>query len=183
MDTLKNILYLLFRLRHRENLDGLPTNKHDWYKAVFITSDVAKGYYNKMSMDSFIESIPLSKQKLWTAYLTIHMQKTSCFRKPFSDLITKFHQHGLVRKWVLDYTVTNYKLNDKRPQVLRLEHIQGIFYMCFGLYVVACLIFLCEVYWQHFQMYRKRQNRQQQKKRVACTLRRTGANILYARNA
>lgn len=123
----------------------LPFNSSEWNKAVYVTTDVAKGYYNQISKDHFINLIPLSKKKLWTAYISFFMQKPSCLEGSFSAAITKFRIHGFIKKWIKDDTARNLKLIDKSPLILKLEHIIGIFYMCSGLYFVAFITLLIEI--------------------------------------
>lgn len=53
----------------------LPSNRSEWNQAVYVTSEIAKYYFNRFTRDNFIERIPLSKDRLWTAYINFYMQK------------------------------------------------------------------------------------------------------------
>lgn len=133
--------HFLYRLKHRPHTGELPSNKSEWNRAVYVTGKETQSYYNKFAT----EHIPLSKDRLWTAYLHFFMPKTSCFRSPFNGILRKFVQHGLVQKWINDYAATGSKMNNRDQQILKLEHIQGIFYICFGIYFVAFVVFLMEL--------------------------------------
>lgn len=92
-----------------------------------------------------MELIPLAKQRLWTAFLSIYLKKKSCFEPSFSAAIDRFAKHGLIVKWVRDFTATTYKKDDKIPQPLTLQQIQGIFLICMGFYIIAIIIFILEI--------------------------------------
>lgn len=124
---------------------------------MYTASNIAKGYYNKISKNHFLERVPLSKQILWTPYASFYMKKYSCFQKPFSAIIEEFVEHGLTIKWVKDYTTDTYKIKDKMTEDLKLEHIQGIFEICMGFYLIAFIIFLLEIFIGKF-MVRYRAN-------------------------
>lgn len=152
----------------------LPSNRNEWNQAVYVTSEIAKYYFNRFTRDNFIERIPLSKDRLWTAYINFYMPKTSCLERPFSDIIRKLIKHGLVRKYIMDYTdTTGSRPSERDQQILTLEHIQGIFYICFGLYSVAFIIFLFEVLIGRFQCLeqQRRQKHTMRKRQKLGTLR------------
>lgn len=124
----------------------LPASADEWHHSVYVTSEIAKAYFNRFVRDNFNERIPLSKHRLWLSYIHFFMPKSSCLEKPFSDLIIKLNKHGLIDKWIMDYTaIAGFKLIEREQQILTLDHIQGIFYMCFGLYFLAFIIFLFEM--------------------------------------
>lgn len=159
-----NYIFVFFfhRLKYRKSMGKLPSDRSEWNKVVYVTSDLAKGYFNKFARDNFNEHIPISRDRLWMAYLRFYMPKTSCFRQPFSNIITKFIQHGLVRKWMMDYTTSSVKVNERGQSILKLEHIQGLFHICFGLYAMAFVVFLLEIfsaYFKSLQMHRMNQNK------------------------
>lgn len=150
-------------------LTRMPLTESEWYHAVYVTSDIAKGYYNKVSKGGFVERISISKEKLWTSYLSLYMSKTSCFNRPFNDIISIFIQHGFMQKWVLEYMVNHSTGKDNHSQILKLEHIEGIFYMCIGFYCVAFITFMCELWLGRFNRCKQPQLQLQQRKRIRYT--------------
>lgn len=128
-----------------------PSDKSEWDQAVYVSSDLAHGYSKLFYRDNFIERISFAS--LWTTYIHFFMSKSSCFRRPFNDIIRKLNKHGLVRKWMMDYTASGSKIHDRDQQILELKHIQGIFFMCSGLYFVAFVVFLFELWMDRLRIF------------------------------
>lgn len=138
--------FFVFRLMlFKGDMGKLPAFRSELTNAVYVTSDISMAYFNKLSRGRQNDLVPLSKEKLWTAYLTIFLHKQSCLTASFNPAIEKFTEHGFFTKWTKDYTVANGMRNIDAPQILMLHQIQGIFHLCAGLYILAIIVFLVEI--------------------------------------
>lgn len=134
-----------FRVKIYPNMGKLPLKKSELHDAVYTTTDISIGYFNMLSKGTLSDIVPVSKQQIITAFLTLIMRKNSCLTPSFDSLIDKVVTHGFIRKWINEIRMPlSMQKKKKLPQILTLNQVQGIFYICGVLYVVATVVFIWE---------------------------------------
>lgn len=132
----------------------LPIAKNDYAYTVYTTNDNSVAYYNKMSRGQLNEMVPVADQKIWVLMSTLYLRKHSCLVPLMDAYIEQFIAHGFVSKWVSDHSGPRRKkgFDDRDPQVLTLEQVLGLVYICMGLYALAILVFVTELLSVRFEL-------------------------------
>lgn len=142
--------HTIFRLKSSSDYDSYETISHlgeDSFRGVFVISDLTAAYYNTMLIRSRQNIILLSKDKITTVLLAFYLKKHSYLASRIDEYFMRLASNGLLTKWTNDYRDQKF-LNfraDKAPQILTLDHVCGIFIICFGLYVISAIVLLLEI--------------------------------------
>lgn len=125
----------------------LPTSKSGYIKTVYTTSENILVYYNKISRGQLNEIVPVANEEIWIVMPTMYFQKYSGFVPTMNLYIDRFIANGIISKWENDYTdVKRERMRSERvPQIMTLEQVHGVFYLCCGLYAIATVVFMVEV--------------------------------------
>lgn len=152
--------FSIFRLRHFTGEMGkLPTSKDAYINTVYTTNDYSIAYYNHISRGLLNDMVPVSNKKIFTLSTTAYSAKHSCLLRFANEYIEQLLAHGLVAKWSNDHSSLKQgkTTHERAPEVLTLNQILGIFYICMGLYAMAIVIFAMELF-SHFMQYKISRN-------------------------
>lgn len=113
---------------------------------VYTTTDPVIAYYNKISHGELNKMVPVSNKKVLMVMATMYFRKHSCLVPTMNEHVGRFLAHGFVSKWLHD---NGFKLrkskNEREPQILTLDQVLGLFYICIGLYIISILLFIGEL--------------------------------------
>lgn len=142
--------HTIFRLKSSKDFDSYETFSYlreDSFRGVFVISDITAAYYNTMLIRSRKNIIQLSKEKITTVLLAFYLKKHSYLASTIDEYFMRLASNGLLTKWTNDYRDQKF-MNcraDKAPQILTLDHVYGIFIICFGLYAISAIVLLLEI--------------------------------------
>lgn len=90
--------------------------------------------------------------KIATFSHVLYLPKNTYLKQPLDDQITYINENGLTAKWDAPYKLTAIYHNDegKGPRRLNISQLIGIIELCFGLFLVATVVFTVEMlspYW------------------------------------
>lgn len=141
---------MFYNIRRLKTFKGeigrLPTDKSDYAGTVYTADDFSIGYYNKISRGKLNEMVPAAREKIWMVTLTMYFRKHSGLAATANGIIDQLITHGFVQKWKNDHKMSpRQNIKEKDPQILTLEQVQGVIFICLGLHVVATALFVLEM--------------------------------------
>lgn len=79
--------------------------------------------------------------------IEMYFNKASFYLRPFNTQLQKFASNGLLQHWIDKYRHVEYRrtVSEKLPAVLTYQQLEGIFYICGALYVMAIVVFILEI--------------------------------------
>lgn len=92
-------------------------------------------------------AVIVSKQRIAMFPIVLYLRKHSCLTEPINDRLRRIINGGLMEHWINKYRDVKYTRirTIRTPQILTMEQIQGIFYICAVLHAIALVTFIIEV--------------------------------------
>lgn len=155
-----SIIFLICRLRLVKATDIIKIAallEDDSFRGVFTISDFTASYYNTMSGKEHRDLIVTCSEPITSNLLTFYLRKDSYLQENINKYILNCASNGLLTKWTNEYIDKRY-INVpqlKIPQVMTLDQVLGIFYICFCLHAIALIVFLLELFSPKFKCFRK----------------------------
>lgn len=115
------------------------------FPGVFVTSETMVGYFNMQNYQRGI--VDSSKEKIFSLPFAMYLKKHSCLTSTIDGHVQRLASNGFLAHWWKKYQDTRFLKNrlTKTPQILTMDQIQGIHYICFYLHIISIIIFLLEL--------------------------------------
>lgn len=112
-------------------------------KAVILTNDLAKNYFNLVNYPH--RRLSFTKNRIFMYTPALFYQKKSIFKDPYDIQLGRIRAAGLV-----DILVSNYADNRKsrayrEPSKIKVEHIFGSFEICGLMLMISFGVFILEL--------------------------------------
>lgn len=126
----------------------LPTSRVELDHAAYTTTQIMIDYYHNLGRGQLDKMIPIAEEHIPMTMLTIYLEEQSALREKIEVIIPRFIAHGMQTKWMRDYgiMVEMHSKRDKIPQQLTLNQVLGVFIISGGLYILALIVFVTELF-------------------------------------
>lgn len=114
-------------------------------RSVFAAADVTISYWNKLNPNQFI---PMSKERLFYLPYVMQFKKYSCLVPTVDMHVGWLTSSGFVEHWLNRYHDKRFlkKRITKEPQILSMDQLYAVFYICLVLYIFSFIIFILEMF-------------------------------------
>lgn len=112
--------------------------------AIFTTS-AQVAYYRKFHKNS---KVNVARESIFINPISIYLRKNSYLTHTMDEEIMVYLSSGLIKNWVsyfADETYIRYKRMQMEPSTLKVNQINGIYELCFAVFLIGFTVFICEV--------------------------------------
>lgn len=116
--------------------EEVPTN------SVALTNEFSLNYFNL-----FLPGRRLghTKDRLFTFDNVFYFHKPSMLKDPFNEELYKYHEAGLIRYWIKQYSDTRNIKEERMASKLEIGNISGAFQICALMYFISFVVSILEV--------------------------------------
>lgn len=145
-----------FRLQlYDEDIQHFRNLRDVAFHGIYTVSHIKANYYNMLHRNNSEARVTVTKQRLAMLPIVLYLRKHSCLTAPIDVYLQRILRSGLMEHWMnmyRDFEYTRFRMA-RTPQILTMAQIQGIFYICAGLYALALLVLAWEIAFAKFQFF------------------------------
>lgn len=125
--------------------------RNESFDGVFILNSIVAHYFNMKNPTD--EPLIMSTDGFMLVNVVLYLKKNSPLVHPINAQFLKLSTNGLFQHWERRFRDEKYRKQQQQkvPQKLSIEHLEGIFYICGTMYFIAFFVFLFEIIWGAIQ--------------------------------
>lgn len=124
------------------------------FEGVFLTTKAHLAYRNFKTHPYYLDYAP---EPLFSLNIVIYLQKDSCLKRTFDDLLVHLISSGLINKWASKWINQEYldEPETKKLEKLSLQQLEGAFQLLISGLTMALIAFIVEICMSKFTNLKK----------------------------